>query len=132
MFIAGKIFLWLPVLIHMGIIYYFSSQPAGSPTLEGFPVPAALGHFVGYFILGGLLYRAFAGGVDRWYGYAAMMAVTVAVLYGIFDEIHQSFVPGRDSSVLDVLINAWGIVTAVAVIRLFVYLLHGMGKKKET
>lgn len=117
-----KIYLWLPAVIQMGIIFYFSSQPVGSPSLERFPVPAALGHFIGYFILGLLLYRAFAGGYIGWDLNAAMMALAAAVLYGVFDEVYQGFVPGRNPSALDVLIDACGAGTAVVLIRGLTYL----------
>ena len=35
-------------------------------------------------------------------------ALLFSVFYGVFDEIHQSFVPGRDASVLDVMADSFG------------------------
>ena len=37
------------------------------------------------------------------------------ILWGISDEIHQYFVPGRDSSVRDLLADAVGFAVAVGV-----------------
>jgi hypothetical protein len=35
-------------------------------------------------------------------------AVFLSVLYGVTDEIHQSFIPGRNASVLDIVVNTVG------------------------
>ena len=49
-----------------------------------------------------------------------MLALIVAVLYAASDELHQAFVPGRSSSIVDVWIDAGGALMAllaVAMIR---------------
>jgi VanZ family protein len=40
-------------------------------------------------------------------------AVVGAALYGVTDEFHQSFVPGRDASVFDLIVNTIGATVAV-------------------
>ena len=45
----------------------------------------------------------------------AVVAVAIAVAYGISDEIHQSLVPDRSGRSEDVLIDAVGAVVGVAV-----------------
>ncbi len=104
--------LWIPVLIQMGLIFYFSSQPGGSPTLDKFPLPAGLGHFLGYGLLGLLLYRALNNGFTRWSIIAARNAFIIGLLYAVSDEFHQLFVPGREASIFDVLIDTAGLVVA--------------------
>ena len=42
-----------------------------------------------------------------------LWAFLFSVFYGIFDEIHQSFVPGRDASALDVMADTLGAWAAV-------------------
>lgn len=42
------------------------------------------------------------------------LAAGVTMLFGIADELHQAFVPGRDPSVLDWLVDAAGAVAGVA------------------
>ena len=108
--------LWVPVLIQMGLIFYFSSQPGGSPALEQFPLPAGLGHFLGYGLLGLLLYRAFNDGFASWSITATLRAFFVGLFYAISDEVHQLFVPGREASVFDLLIDAAGLVIALVAI----------------
>jgi VanZ family protein len=39
-------------------------------------------------------------------------ATIIGVLYGISDEIHQLFVPGRYFSLQDILINSIGVILA--------------------
>jgi hypothetical protein len=39
-----------------------------------------------------------------------IMGITLAIIYGISDEIHQLFVPGRFASIKDIIINSFGIL----------------------
>lgn len=105
----------------MGLIFYFSSQPGGSPTLDKFPLPAGLGHFLGYGLLGLLLYRALNNGFTDWSIIAARNAFIIGLLYAISDEVHQFFVPGREASIFDVLIDTAGLAVAQAVLYIFNY-----------
>ncbi len=50
---------------------------------------------------------------------AAPLAVRGATLYGISDEFHQSFVPGRHADPFDLLVNAIG--AGLTVLLLFWY-----------
>ncbi len=105
--------LWLPAFIQMALIFYFSAQPEGSPALESFPVPAGLGHLVGYAILGFLLYRAFNDGIKGWDFAAAWKSFLFGLLYAMSDELHQLYVPGREASIADVGIDAAGLLLAL-------------------
>ncbi len=42
------------------------------------------------------------------------MSLAAAVLFAVTDEIHQSFVPGREATVRDVVIDAFGSGAAIA------------------
>jgi VanZ family protein len=67
------------------------------------------GHSIGYAMLGGLILRAFAGG--RLSGVTwtrCLAAIVLATLYGVSDECHQLFVPGRSADRYDVLADAVG------------------------
>ncbi len=37
-----------------------------------------------------------------------MISLSVVILYGLFDEFHQGFVPGRTSDIFDALADAVG------------------------
>jgi len=65
-------------------------------------------HAVGYAVLGVLALRAFHGGFDRLRWEPTLYAALTVIAWGISDEIHQSFVPGRDASPWDVVADAVG------------------------
>jgi VanZ family protein len=112
-----KAVFWGPVIAWMAVIFYFSAQPKGSPSLEHFPAPAGVGHFVGYAVLGFLLYRAFNGGLESWNRRAAGLAILTGFLYAVSDELHQLFVPGREAEVYDVMVDSGGVIGALLLIR---------------
>jgi len=94
----------MPVCAYAGLIFYVSSQPHPEDDLPSFVLSFSdkVLHVVEYAVLGGLCYRALRWGTNESWGHRALpLAVLFASLYGISDEIHQSFVPFRDSSWLD-------------------------------
>ena len=55
-----------------------------------------------------LLMRALAGGTLRGMGTGLILpAVLIAAAYGVSDEFHQSFIPGRMASVSDIVAPNW-------------------------
>ena len=71
-----------------------------------------VGHAIEYGVLAVLLSRALAGGgpVDR---QNAIYAASLAILYALTDEYHQSFVPGRTADWTDILADGVGVVLSV-------------------
>jgi VanZ family protein len=66
-------------------------------------VPDWITHGTAYLVLGILVCRASAGGLGGWLSNGdAVLVVFLCTLYGVSDEVHQAFVPGRDSSAWDV------------------------------
>jgi len=115
-----------PVILYAALIFYFSSLPFPEEKLPGFlfkQLSDKFLHLVEYALLGLLLYRLFrwaagpAGGRQ-----ALMLAILAGSFYGLTDEIHQSFVPFRESSWLD-----WGADTIGVVLGSFAshYVLQG-------
>lgn len=93
-------------LAYAGFIFYLSSRPWSSvPT---FPYADKIYHLVLYFGFGGFLLWALRLTRLRYHGKLVFIAFTVAVLYGLSDEIHQLFVPGREFSLLDLAADAAG------------------------
>ena len=106
-----RVWLWAPVVAQMAVIFAASSVPNLGELPGG--TPDWVGHGAGYAILGALLLRALAGG--RRAGVTAAVAlwtVLGAALYGVSDEWHQGFVPGRSPSLADLAFDAAGAALA--------------------
>jgi VanZ family protein len=88
--------------LYMALIFFLSSLPGGT---VGIPAPwDKVAHALEYGGLGFLLGR----GLGR-----PLPALWLAVLYGLSDELHQSFVPGREVSAGDLLADAVGALLGV-------------------
>jgi VanZ family protein len=88
----------------MGLIFYLSAQSSVGPELPAFT--RVIAHFSEYALLAALWRWAlhpFLG------ARATAAAAAISILYAIGDEIHQGFVPGRDSDPVDVLVDCCGI-----------------------
>ena len=107
---------WVPVALYAGTIFYLSAQSHPEENLPSFvfkEVSDKVLHAVEYGILSLLCYRAFrrAAGptVAR---QAVVLAIVTASVYGVTDEVHQAFVPLRESSWLDWLADTIGAAIA--------------------
>ena len=107
---------WAAVVAWMGAIFWLSSRstlprpPGASPSLV-----SVLGHLGAYAVLALLLAWALLATGRRLPGTFAL-AWVLAVLYGVTDEIHQSFVPNRHPDLFDVLTDATGAAVALAAV----------------
>lgn len=107
---------YLPFLFGCTAIWWVSSMPKP-------PVPEALVfdhsdklmHAAAYAVLAAL---AFFGARGRWddVGHAALEAWVAATVYGVVDEVHQSFTPGRSSTVSDAIADTLGAGIAMALV----------------
>ena len=90
----------------MGVTFVASHQPV----IEiPFGVPDYVAHATSYAILGALLLRALAGGSLRsMQTHLILSAVVIGTAYGLSDELHQWFVPGRTASVSDLVADGVG------------------------
>ena len=96
---ASRLRSWAPVVAWMAVIFIASSRPVPA-AVSG--VPDWIPHTVEYAVLAVLACRAMAGGLHAPVRPAvAAGAAAFAFLYGVTDEIHQSFVPGRFAEAAD-------------------------------
>jgi len=107
---------WLAVIVWAGAIFYFSAQSNLSTGLGIWDLfLRKIAHMGEFGILSLLLWNAL-----RLHGLAftwtmALVAV-VTFLYASSDEFHQSYVPGRNGSPVDVMIDFTGFIIAAAII----------------
>lgn len=91
----------------MALIFTFSSVPDPGGPPGGMSDKSA--HFLAYAVLGASLIRALAaGGVSETTPQRMLAATLLATLYGITDELHQAFVPGRTPDWRDVVADMAG------------------------
>jgi len=98
---------WFPPAIYSGMIFYVSSIPQLSVPLSGLHTDKLV-HFFEYMPLGFLVSRALFSSKFICLRDVCFIAVVFCACYGLVDEIHQAFVPGRDSSVFDFLADVFG------------------------
>ena len=106
--------LLVPALAWGGVIFGLSSM-SSPPAPKTFDAFSALAHVFVYAVLAFLLMfwarRAFP---DRSMALLMSSVWVLAVLYGVSDEWHQSFVSGRHATALDVGFDAIGAALGVA------------------
>ena len=101
-------------LVLMGLIFYFSAQPAGAHHPWWEVVSRKLGHVTGYALLTGAWWWALRGIAQR----PLLWAVGISLIYACSDELHQTFVRGREGTPRDVAIDAIGMAIAALLIGL--------------
>lgn len=136
----------LLVILWMGVIFYFSNQPATVSTSQSNKVIHALdkisedstigkilhvlyeskgasfvirksAHMISYAILAVLSFiMVYAH--KTYIKYSFIYGFFITFLYAITDEIHQLFVPGRAGMVQDVLIDSLGAIIGLSLITL--------------
>jgi VanZ family protein len=105
---------WLPVIAYITVIFYLSSLSHPEERLPHFLFEQfgdKLLHAIEYAVLALLCYRAFrwaAGAQAR--EYAVALAIVATSLYGLTDELHQAYVPLRESSFVDWIADMTGAV----------------------
>jgi VanZ family protein len=91
---------WAPVVVWMGAVFLVSSR---SNLGRAARVPDWISHPIEYGVGAALVCRALTPGPRHTLGVrAALVATLLTTLYGVTDEYHQSFVPGRTSDPADV------------------------------
>lgn len=104
-------------VLWMAVIFLLSSQST-LPKTGGLPVDVAAiaGHLLAYAVLATLIRLAIGGIASDWR--ADLVAIALATIYGVTDEFHQSFVPGRDASPIDLGVDLVGSILGVTLLGL--------------
>lgn len=133
---------WLPAVSLISFLYYLSSMPGlrvvpkrwlplwldkllasytwkigtsgfFSYALSLHPefVVRKLGHFFAFALLGASVYFAIR---------SKRTAIVLAILFAVFDEVHQGTVPGRDCRFWDMVLDSVAVLCGVTVYRRFI------------
>ena len=129
---------WLPAIVWMAVIFLGSTDMLSAAHTSRFLVPLLrwldpqislaalnaiqfgirkLAHLTEYAILAALLWRALRGGT-RWQVKISILFFGTWIACAIFaasDEFHQSFVPSRTSSPIDLMTDATGALLGLAI-----------------
>lgn len=105
---------FVPVMLVMGLIFFLSNQNGASLPLPDIPNIDKVAHFLIYALLAAAALYAFPEPVRRRRAhFVGVLVILLCVLYGITDEFHQSFIPGRCVSGWDLLADTVGAVAMV-------------------
>ncbi|RME75026.1 MAG: hypothetical protein D6784_08775 [Chloroflexi bacterium] len=109
---------FLPLLLWMGLIFWLSSRPTliaiEHELWQKLFYKSA--HVFTYAVLCWLWWRALSARRETGW-HVLLAAVLLAGLYGVSDEIHQLYVPGRHGQAADVLFDLSGALAAVLLVR---------------
>ncbi len=113
-FLENWLHYWLPLIIWVLVIFAFSSYPttkASQIDWQDFAIKKTV-HIIEYAILATITYRALRGsGIEK--KKAGYYSMIFAAFYGATDEFHQSFTPGREAKLRDVIFDTIGGVLAI-------------------
>lgn len=99
----------VPMLLVMGTIFFLSHQSGDDLHLPSFWGADKLAHFIAYsFLAVTTLFVHAEESKLHFPGRVCLNTVLVAAVYGLSDEFHQSFIPGRFVSVGDLLADTFG------------------------
>ena len=103
------LYYWLPVFLYAGLIFYFSSLSTIPSVIIKIISETLILHMIEYAILNILLFRALTNSKNnKLRNNTIFLSIIIATIYGVTDEFHQLFVPGRTFSILDVFVDFIG------------------------
>jgi VanZ family protein len=121
-----KLFVFKYIAWFYALLIFVVSTIPHIPTPLGFKGGDKVVHFIEYGIFSLLLFLAFFNsGKEFLKRNVYLFSILIGLVYGLFDEIHQKFVPGRSSDIFDFLADGLGILLVQAVIRFYL-------KRKDT
>lgn len=101
--------LWSLLVLYSGLLFYLSHKPSVPHPPVAFPYKDKALHLAAYLVWGGLFASALWRSWPR-LGRLPLCGITLlaGTLYGISDELHQSFIPARSAELWDLAADALG------------------------
>ncbi len=107
---------WGPSILVAFLIFCLSALPG--PTVDSLGLGRESyhinGHFLMFFLLAFTLFKSTK---------SIPFSILLGILYGVFDELHQVFVPGRGAGLFDVLVDSLGVCLAGVILWKFYHIL---------
>lgn len=145
-----KLLRFIPAVIIMGVIFFFSSQTGDESTAVSDEVVSVTAggdmvgtelitvivrksaHFLEYAALGAMVCFGLRGiGDEKKQGRRIVFSGLFGGLYAVTDELHQYFVPGRACMAMDVLLDMCGAFFGAAVMFLLYKLIGRLVKNNK-
>ncbi len=114
---------WIITILIAVFIFFISSLSFKTAPVGGYGWRTTVYHFYVFFFLSVFLLISIIKGKTKKKN-LVFLVIILAIVYGITDEIHQIFVPGRTFAIYDILINCAGILFAT-----YLYSLILLGKR---
>jgi VanZ family protein len=107
---------YVPLVVYWIVLFTATSLPASN--LPSVDVSDKIKHFSAFFGLSVLLSLTllYQGKVLLFKKYFLAAALVICSIYGLLDEFHQSFVPGRNSEFLDWVADFLGAAAGVLLV----------------
>ena len=116
--VGRKIFLWMLLIIYSVLIFILSSRPEVGVEQYFYGQDKVM-HFLTYGIHAFLCLVALSNKILILKLFHYFLALVFSVLYGIFNEIYQYFIPEREFSFGDILANSLGVITFLILVYIF-------------
>jgi VanZ family protein len=105
-------------LLYAAAIFILSSMPTIPLPSQYYelPSPDKLSHTALYFGLTILLCLSLSNAANPIISERTIiLSFTIGTVYGILDEVHQAFVPGRTATLIDIAFDILGTLVAIAI-----------------
>ena len=116
-----RMYLYLPLGLYWLLIFVLTSIP-GTHVPNLFGTSDKLKHFAAYFVLAFLL--NFALYIQKRFpllsNRAMLFTFLITLIYGIFDEVHQIFIPGRAFDWWDLVADITGSILGIFIVKIII------------
>jgi VanZ family protein len=120
---------WVPVMVWLAVMFFFSSVPDPravlSPDILSFG--DAVLHGGGFALLAVLAWRVARFLAGGWGMRPVVWTLAACAAYGLFDEVHQVFIPGRGFALIDWLADVGGALVGLGL----VWALRAIGRRSR-
>ena len=120
---------YIPLVIYWLLLITATSLPAAD--LPSIGTIDKVNHFIAYFGLSVLLTLCFLFQTkyDFLYKKAFLISFLIVIFYGVIDEVHQLFIPGRMAEILDWLADVGGALIGILLVLVLVKMLDYKSNK---